>query len=154
MPEIRAAASAVVPAPPAIVYGILADYERGHPAILPAAYFRSFEVLSGGTGAGTRIRFQMRSFGATRTFQARVIEPVPGRELLETDEASGIATRFVVEPADEGRGSRVTIETSYSKRGLGGWIERLAAPGFLRSVYRAELEQLAARAAEATGRRA
>jgi hypothetical protein len=143
VPEIRADASAVVPAPPAIVYGILADYERGHPAILPPRYFRRFEVVSGGTGAGTRIRFEVRSFGTTRTFQARITEPVPGRELLETDETSGIATRFVVEPWDDGRSARVTIATSYRKRGLGGWLEGLLSPGFLRAVYRAELRTLA-----------
>src|SRR5918993_898798 len=48
-----------VPAPPAEVYAILADYTEGHPHILPSSYFRNIEVEEGGVGAGTRIRFDM-----------------------------------------------------------------------------------------------
>ena len=34
VPEIRVSASSIVGAPAAVVYGILADYHHGHPAIL------------------------------------------------------------------------------------------------------------------------
>ena len=55
-----------VPAPPAEVYAILADYTEGHPHILPSAYFRNIEVEEGGVGAGTRIRFEMTVLGTSR----------------------------------------------------------------------------------------
>jgi hypothetical protein len=142
VPEIRVSASSIVGAPAAIVYGILADYHGGHRAILPPRYFESLEVETGGQGAGTRIRFRMRGFGAVRSVRADVTEPVPGRELVETDMATGAATRFLVEPVSDGRASRVTFETTWRRAGIGGWAERCLAPSYLRRVYRAELALL------------
>jgi hypothetical protein len=142
VPDILVSASSIVPAPAPIVYGIIADYHEGHPAILPRRYFESLEVETGGLGAGTRIRFRMRAFGAVRSVRADVTEPVPGRELVETDVATGMATRFLVEPVNDGRASRVTFETRWRKPGLTGWVERCLAPPYLRGVYRAELALL------------
>jgi hypothetical protein len=142
VPQIRVSASSIVSAPAPIVYGIIADYREGHRAILPRRYFEGLEVESGGLGAGTRIRFRMRTFGAMRSFRADVTEPVPGRELVETDVATGTATRFLVEPVSDGRASRVTFETSWRKDGVAGWVERCIAPTYLRGVYRAELALL------------
>jgi uncharacterized protein YndB with AHSA1/START domain len=129
-------------APPATVYGLIADYRRGHPRILPPRYFQNFQVEAGGTGAGTRIRYQVRSFGSLRTFHAEIAEPEPGRRLVETVLESGITTTFTVEPKDDGRRSLVTITTEYQKAGLRGWTEGLLAPRFLRGMYQAELRQL------------
>ena len=142
MPEIRVSASSIVGAPAAVVYGILADYHDGHPAILPPRYFDGLEVETGGQGAGTRIRFRVRAFGGVRSVRADVTEPVPGRELVETDVATGAATRFLVEPVNDGRASRVTFETTWRRAGIGGWAERCIAPRYLRRVYRAELALL------------
>ena len=147
MPEIRAAASALIEAPAPIVYGIIADYHRGHPAILPPRYFGPLRVEEGGTGAGTRISFEMRSFGTVQRFRGDVTEPEPGRRLVETYPDMGIETVFTVDPVDGGRRSRVTIATSYRKPGLRGWLERLVAPALLRTVYTAELGLLAERTA-------
>jgi len=66
MPEIHATSSAVVAAPAPIVYGLIADYHQGHPSILPPKYFQNLQVEEGGVGAGTRISFQMQSFGGVR----------------------------------------------------------------------------------------
>ena len=150
MPAIHAAASAVIAGSPQIVYGLIADYRQGHPSILPPRYFQNLQVAEGGVGAGTKITFEMRSFGSVRQFQAEVTEPAPGRQLRESYPVDAMATTFTVEPADAGR-SRVTIETRYSKRGLAGWIERWLAPAFLRAVYRAELRQLEEQAKARTG---
>lgn len=147
MPEIRAAASALIEAPAPAVYGIIADYHRGHPTILPPGYFGPLRVEEGGTGAGTRMSFDMRSFGTVQRFRGDVTEPEPGRRLVETYPDMGIETVFTVDPVDGGRRSRVTIATSYRKPGLRGWLERLVAPAFLRTVYRAELRLLAERTA-------
>ena len=76
MPQIRATASAVIMAPPATVYRLIADYHRGHPRILPPRYFRNLQVEAGGTGAGTRIRYEMRAFGMVRTFRAEITEQI------------------------------------------------------------------------------
>ena len=140
MPVITASASAEIAAPAAGVYRLIADYRDGHPRILPPEYFGRLEVESGGVGEGTRIRFEMKAFGRVNVARASVTEPVPGRELRETTD-TGIVTTFLVEPLGNG-GCRVTIDTRYQRRGLGGVIEGLVAPGFLRKVYRAELERL------------
>lgn len=144
MPTITAAASADIAAPPATVYGIIADYHHGHPAILPPRYFRNLEVEAGGTGTGTRIRFEMRMGGTRRTVRGEVTEPEPGRRLVETYPESGAVTSFLVEPRADGRAARVTIATRYERGGPAGWLERLLVPGLLRRVYRAELANLAA----------
>lgn len=134
--------TSIVGAPAPVVYGILADYREGHPSILPRRYFDGLEVETGGLGAGTRIRFRIRAFGAVRSVRADVTEPIPGRELVETDVATGAATRFLVEPVSDGRASRVTFETTWRRAGIGGWAERWLAPRYLRKVYRAELALL------------
>lgn len=141
MPLIQISADAHVAATPAGVYGILADYRVGHPDILPRKYFTGLEVQAGGTGAGTRIRFGMRSFGSVRYLTAEVSEPEPGRVLVETGVEMPIVTSFTVDA--EGEGSRVTIATRWAAPGPGGWLMSLLAPGMLRKVYVAELAELA-----------
>jgi len=141
MTLISASASAVIAAAPPVVYGLIADYRQGHPSILPPRYFQNLQVVEGGVGAGTKITFEMRSFGSVRRFRGEVTEPEPGRQLRETYRPENMATVFTVDPADGGK-SRVTIETRYTKPGLAGWIERWLVPPFLRAVYRAELRQL------------
>lgn len=150
MPTVRATQSLAIAAPAAILYDLIADYRDGHPRILPPEYFGRLDVLAGGRGAGTRIRFDMKAFGRTTTAEGTVTEPVPGRELRETLD-SGIVSTFLVEPASGGM-CRVTITTSYEKGGLAGWIERLIVPGYLRRVYVAELALLARVAAAVGGR--
>ena len=80
------------------MYRILADYRDGHPRILPRPPFVDLEVERGGVGAGTIIRFRMKSFGRIRNVRAEIAEPEPGRILLETDLDTEAVTRFVVEP--------------------------------------------------------
>lgn len=145
MPTIRATQSLSIPAPAAVLYDIIADYRDGHPRILPPEFFGRLDVLNGGRGAGTRIRFDMKAFGRTTTSEGTVTEPMPGRELREALD-SGIVSTFLVESLSGG-GSKVTINTSYGKRGVTGWIERLLVPGYLRRVYTAELALLAREAA-------
>jgi hypothetical protein len=84
MPEIRVASSAPIPAPPQTVYGLIAGYHQGHASILPPKYFRSLTVEAGGSGAGTRISFEMRSLGTAHQVRAQITEPEPGRRLRET----------------------------------------------------------------------
>jgi hypothetical protein len=141
MPLISVSVSATIRASASLLYEIIADYRVGHPSILPPEYFGRLDVLAGGRGAGTRIRFEMKAFGRTNVVTAEVSEPIPGRELKETL-SDGIVTTFLVEPVPPGE-ARVTISTTYRKNGLRGWLEKMLAQRFLRGVYTAELAQLA-----------
>lgn len=141
MPRIRISQSRSIPAPASLLYDVIADYKTGHPSILPTRYFGPLDVLAGGRGAGTTIRFAMKAFGRINVATAEISEPVPGKELRETL-SSGIVTTFLVEPRGPTT-TMVTITTEYSKPGLSGWLERVLATSYLRRVYVAELDQLA-----------
>jgi hypothetical protein len=140
MPTISASAAATIPAPASVLYDLIADYNVGHPSILPPQYFGRLEVLAGGRGAGTRIRFEMKAFGGTTVSEGEITEPVPGKELRETL-TDGIVSTFIVDPISD-NSARVTISTVYEKGGLRGWMESMLAPRFLRQVYTEELAQL------------
>lgn len=146
--------TALVHAPAAQVYTILADYRDGHPHILPRPYFLSLTVEQGGVGAGTVINFEMRVMGRTQASRARITEPEPGRVLVETNEPSGIVTTFFVDPVEEGRRARVTFVTDMTSRGgLMGAMERFFTRMLLRRIYKKELALLDAFAqARASGR--
>jgi len=148
MPMIRASGTAVVDAAPAAVFHLLADYREGHRRILPPKVFLSLEVERGGVGAGTIARCRMRTLGVTREFRLEVTVPVPGRELVETDFATGARTTLRIDPegGDAGAGgarTRVTISTEWRRGGLTYLLERWLAPRALRGIYREELENLA-----------
>lgn len=135
-------ASADMPAPPAAVYGIVADYRTGHPRILPTPPFEGLTVLEGGVGAGTRIRFGMRVMGRLYMSEAIVSEPEPGRVLAETIEAQNLVTAFIVDPA--GTGSRATIRTTFPvEPGIAGRMKAMLTRSMLRRIYRRELAMLA-----------
>jgi len=146
----QVSASSIINAPARQVYTLLADYQDGHPHILPKQYFSSLEVERGGVGAGTVIRFQMRAPGMTRTFLADITEPEPGRVLVEsnrveTDPAVQSVTTFIVDPINGGQQTQVTISTALS---VANWLEGLFTTMFLRRVYAQELKQIAAFAEE------
>ena len=139
------AASAEMRGDPRRVYEILADYQEGHPRILPPQ-FQRLQVERGGYGEGTVIRVEMKLLGVTRTFRAAITEPAPGRVLVETDvERDGPVTSFTVDGLPGSGWSRVKIETVVQVRGgLLGRIERWLATRALRPIYDRELEMLSA----------
>ncbi len=59
MTKVHAEASHVIDAPAQQIYDVLADYENGHPNILPKEHFSDLVIESGGKGNGTIIRFKM-----------------------------------------------------------------------------------------------
>ncbi|HSG17280.1 MAG TPA: SRPBCC family protein [Anaerolineae bacterium] len=135
--------SAIIEAPAERIYGVIADYHEGHPAILPSRYFTDLKVVEGGQGEGTLIRAQMNVFGSKALYNLRVTKAVPGRLLVEEDEAAGVVTTFRLEPLDDGR-TRVTITTgARTSTGLRGMVERVLNPAVTRRIYREELELLA-----------
>jgi hypothetical protein len=137
-------ASATIPARRERVYSLIADYNDGHPRILPKQ-FTSLVVEQGGVGAGTIIRFQMRIFGRKQAFRAAITEPDPGRVLVETDlDANGAVTTFTVNPGSAPADSHVTISTELRVRsGFLGKIEKTLSTLLLRPTYVQELENLA-----------
>jgi hypothetical protein len=139
--------TALVAAPPARVYSIIADYREGHPNILPRE-FSEMKVEQGGVGAGTVIRFKLRVFWWKQTFRAAITEPQPGRILVETDlDANGAITTFIVEPDATSERTKVTITTELSvRRGLAGSVERYLSTRLLRPIYVRELALLASHA--------
>lgn len=134
---IRVRAERLIPAPQAAVYALLADYQHGHPSILPPE-FSDFTVLDGGIGAGTLIRYRIKLGGRTRDVEARVAEPEPGKVLTETDVHTGAVTTFIVTPASEE--TRLRFETAWESHGIAGIVERLAAPRMLRRLYEKEFD--------------
>jgi hypothetical protein len=135
--------SARIHAPANVVYAIIADYCNGHPQILPS-YFSNLVVEEGGTGAGTRIRFDMTLMGNKQSYRATITEPEPGRVLVEDNgPEAGSVTTFTVAPAAQGVEAQVTITTQFTQRpGLAGWIERFMIGLFLPRVYSQELQLL------------
>lgn len=142
MATVHVTASARIAAPAAVAYAVLADYRVGHPSILPRPPFGDVTVLEGGQGAGTRFRFDMTMMGRTRTSEAAVTEPEPGRVLVETIPDNGLITTFTVDPEGEAA-CVVRFETTYARAGIAGWIEARLAPRLLAPVYRDELRNLA-----------
>ena len=142
--KLVVSASATIPARRERVYSLIANYNDGHPRILPKQ-FTSLVVEKGGVGAGTVIRFQMSVFGRRQTFRAAITEPEPGRVLVETDlDPNGAVTTFTVDQGGAPADSHVTISTELSVRsGALGRIERTLTTLLLRPMYVKELENLA-----------
>jgi len=148
MPHYQVSASRLIAAPAEKIYNLIADYQNGHPRIVPKPPFVSLTVEQGGLGAGTVISFQLRMLGQLQTFHATISEPEPGRVLVETND-NGVVTTFTVDPREQGRQAYVTITTTGPARdGFAGKIEAWLTPWLLRPVYAKELDQLAAVADE------
>lgn len=139
MSTITVEQDGAVGASAALTYRLIAE-DAHHRRFLPDA-FSGFEVLEGGSGAGTLHRFSVQAGGRTRDYTMRVAEPDPGRVLTETDQGSSLVTRFTVTPA--GDSCRVLISTSWDGAGgIGGFFERLFAPRAMRRLYAEELTRL------------
>jgi hypothetical protein len=150
MATIDFQASREMPVPARIVYSVLADYHKGHPAILPKLPFIDLVVEQGGTGAGTVFRARMKMLGKESVLHAAVSEPEPGRVLLEKSLDSNLQTRFIVEPLGApGSGderSRTTFHTIINVPGIAGLIQKWIVPRLLLPAYHQELANLEAHA--------
>ena len=126
-------AEKTIEARPEVVYHCLADYREHHnpSGFLPSA-FSNFKVTRGGLGAGTEANWDVTTGGRTRSVQAVITEPEPGRGLVET--GNGVITTFTVEPT--GEGARVRFDTVIDDRGLTGLMTRLFAATAPSALYR------------------
>jgi hypothetical protein len=142
-PIYRVSASSIIDAPPATVYGIIANYRDHHPHIVPPEYFTGLDVLEGGVGTGTRTRVSMQVLGKKRVFEQVVTEPEPGRVIMETNADGSAVSTFTVDASGE-RASHVTIATDVPLQpGLHGILERLAVSLLFPRIYARELTRLA-----------
>src|SRR5712692_9021870 len=149
MGKIITTAAAVLDAHPEDVYATIADYQHGHPNILPQENLYDLQVEQGGYGAGTMIRFKMKALGVEQTFYQRVSEPEPGRVLVEQDidSVQNVMTTFTVTPVEHEQKSHVEISTTMNTSpGFKGFIERIIVPIMNPQVYRKELKLLEAAA--------
>jgi hypothetical protein len=137
------AAERVLDAPAAIVYHCLSDYTAHHrhlpEGFLPPAFTR-LDVLRGGVGAGTIIRFTTRAGGRSITRTQEVSEPEPGRVLVEWGNAEG--STFTVEP--RGEQTFLRIETQLRATGLEGLLMHLLGARILGPLYEDEMRRLEA----------
>ena len=134
--------SKLINSPAKIVYSIIADYNNGHPRILPKPPFVSLEVEKGGIGSGTEMIVKMEMFGKVQTFRAVVTEPEPGRVLVETTD-TGYITTFTIDPRDDNKNSYVTFTTELAiNSGIMKRFEFWITSKLLKPVYKKELEIL------------
>src|SRR5947209_5063564 len=127
MGEVRASVTRELEAEPQAVFGFISDY-RQRPAIL-TDNFHDYQVELGGVGPGTVVAYGFRTGRRDRDYRVRVDAPEPGRALREVDERSSFRTVWTVVPREGGRGSEVTIESSWQGAGgIGGFFERTFAP--------------------------
>lgn len=98
------------------VYAVLADYNNGHPKIMPPQYCEGLNVLKGsGVGENSRIEAHFNIYGQRETLVMDVSEPEPGRILQEIDTKATNITRFIVDPIDQAT-CRVTLQTKIMKQ--------------------------------------
>jgi polyketide cyclase/dehydrase/lipid transport protein len=130
-------------APADALYHCLTDYTHHHrhqpEGFLPTA-FTHLEVLRGGVGAGTIIRFTTRVGGRSMTRTQEVSEPHPGRVLVEWGDGEGSTFSL------DRRGERtlLRIETTLEPRGLDALLMPLLGAAILRPIYEEEMRNLEA----------
>jgi Polyketide cyclase / dehydrase and lipid transport len=139
VPPFRLAVERLLDAPADLLYHCLADYQHHHRpgGFLPPA-FTDLQVLRGGFGAGTVIRFTTTLLGRSATRTHEVSEPEPGRVLVES--GAGEGSTFTVEP--RGQRTLVRIDTVLQAPGLEGVLLRLLGPRLLRPLLLDELARL------------
>lgn len=143
MSEYKFSVSKLIHSSSSVIYNIIADYQKGHPKILPRPPFVSLEVIEGGTGAGTVMQVTMKIMGRSQSFKSVVSEPEPGRVLIETND-TGYITTFRVEPAEADKKSLVTFTTEIpGNSSLLKKLEFRLSKLLLIPVYKKELELLA-----------
>jgi hypothetical protein len=143
MAEVKATAERVIDKPSAAVYAALADYAGIRAGILPENY-SEYEVLAGGTGAGTKVHWKLQATKKrVRDCLLEVTEPEPNT-LVESDQNSTMVTTWTVEPQGEDASS-VHVQTTWQGAGgVAGFFEGTFAPLGLRRIHTATLDRLAA----------
>jgi len=125
------------------VFAALSDYRTVRPRLLPDV-IAEYEVVDGGTGDGSRVRYRFSATKRrTRQLDVDVTETEPRRQLLESDRNSSLSTLWTISDAP-GHRSRLIVRTEWKGvSGIGGFFERRFAPKGMRRIYTSMLESLA-----------
>jgi hypothetical protein len=126
--QISVTALAKVDAEPEQVRTSIADYREFRPAIL-TPHFSGYEVLEGGQGAGSQVRWTLNPGKWTKR-RARAwevtVEEVDG-SLVEHDAHSSAVMTWTVVPAPDGRSAVKLTLSLEAPGGLGGMRARSRA---------------------------
>ena len=131
MGQVSAASTVLINATPDAVLEAVSDYRTVRPKILPGQY-SDYQVLQGGTGAGTVARWKLQAT-KKRSREVKATVDVAGKSVIEKDANSSMVTTWTVAPA--GTGSTVTVKTAWQGAGgIGGFFEKTFAPLGLRKI--------------------
>ena len=127
-----------IPAPPARVHEVLADYRRRE-RILPANYL-DYRVEEGGAMV---VSYRLRAGRRERAYRMEVAEPTPGVTLVERDRESSLITTWILSPTASGTATDLRLSTIWEGHGgVGGFFERTFAPRGLRRIHGQLLDNL------------
>jgi hypothetical protein len=135
MAQLNVTVLAMVSSPPEQVRSAIADYLHVRPAIL-TTHFTDYEVIEGGHGAGTTVRWTMNPARWGRR-QARAwlvrVDEIDG-VLTESDTHSSTVTTWTVTPAADDR-SAVRVQLTWDiPAGIMGALARFRSAN-LRKIY-------------------
>jgi ribosome-associated toxin RatA of RatAB toxin-antitoxin module len=139
MSKIHVEESTIINARAETLYGIVADYEVGHPAILPKP-MDGLRVDKGGQGLGTELTVFVNVMGSKTSFRQRVTKSEPFTLIEESNIDNDLVTRFYFDALPDGK-TKVTISTDFTPQ---NFVERLLNPMLMYSMYKRELRNLEA----------
>ena len=140
MAQVKASAQRAIAASADTVRAALADYRGTRPRLL-TEQFSEYEVREGGTGAGTVVRWKLAAT-SKRVRDCLISVAEDNGTLVESDQNSSMVTTWTVAPDGEAA-STVSVETTWNGAGgIGGFFERIFAPGGLRRIYDGVLANL------------
>lgn len=92
---------------------------------------------------GTVFHITLRVLGRRQRLHMRVAEPEPGRVLTETNVATGVVTRFTVEPVADPTRALTRMSSQWpTGGGLKGLADRSVTPMLMRRAFARQLRQL------------
>ncbi|MEZ0164588.1 SRPBCC family protein [Kineococcus sp. LSe6-4] len=142
MSTVTATTTRRIDAPAERVLAALADYRGTRPHLLPQQ-FTDYEVIEGGQGAGTEVRWKLHATKKRVRDVLAVVTATDRHALVESDANSSLVTTWRVE--DDGPDASEVVVTSEwtGASGIGGFFERTFAPRGLDRIYGELLDNLA-----------
>lgn len=142
MSTVSATTTRRIEAPAERVLAALADYRGTRPRLLPEQ-FTDYEVVEGGKGPGTQVRWKLHATKKRVRDVLAVVSSTDRHALVESDENSSMVTTWRVE-TDGPDASEVVVTSEWNgASGIGGFFERTFAPRGLDRIYGELLDNLA-----------
>ncbi|GAS91352.1 SRPBCC family protein [Mycolicibacterium brisbanense] len=137
--------SLTIAAPPDRVFALLSDYQWARPTLLPVQYYTDYQVVDGGHGDATVVRWILHFTKSRFRDMVNVVEVEDDLTLVERDDNSTLVTRYTVEPLERNgpQLSLITAQTSWhGADSFMKYLERILAPGMMRKIHAAFLTQV------------